>query len=132
VLQPEVLSQIDLPYCFIINDFLRLAVRQHRSLVDDVGPVADAQRFAHVVIGDEHADAALFEKSDDFLNLQHRNRIDTCERFVEQDEARVRRERSRNFNTAALATGEADRSVVAKVAYMKLAQQIVEADLDFT
>ena len=37
---------------------LRRAFGQHAALADDVGAVADAQRLAHVVVGDQHADAA--------------------------------------------------------------------------
>ncbi|MFI4929227.1 MAG: LPS export ABC transporter ATP-binding protein, partial [Burkholderiales bacterium] len=40
-------------------------------------------------------DAAALEKSDDALDLDHRDRIDAGERLVEQDEARLRGQRAR-------------------------------------
>ena len=54
----------------------------------DVGPIHDAQRFADVVIGDEHADAAFFEMKNDLLNVADRDQIDSRERLVEQNELR--------------------------------------------
>ncbi len=35
------------------------ALHQHLAVVDDVGAVGRPQRLAHVVVGDQHADAAL-------------------------------------------------------------------------
>src|SRR6185437_3277002 len=83
-LKAEMLSQIDLPDVFIINNFVRRSRGQHTAFVDDVGPVADAQRLAHVVIGDHHADFAFLQEADDLLYVEHRDRIDAGERLVEQ------------------------------------------------
>src|SRR5688572_1641806 len=108
-LEAEVLAQIDLSYAFIINDLLRLAVGEHAAVIDDVGAVADAESFPHIVIGDQYADAARLEKADDLLDVQHDDRIDPRERLVEQDEARLGRERARDLHAPPLAAGEADR-----------------------
>ena len=42
----------------VLDDDRGRAFGQHGALADDVGAVADAQRLAHVVVGDQHADAA--------------------------------------------------------------------------
>src|SRR4051812_41382877 len=81
-LKAEVLPEVHLADRFIVDDLLGLPEREHRALVDDVGVVADAQRLAHVVVGDEHADAALLEETDDLLDVEDRDRIDARERLV--------------------------------------------------
>src|SRR5688572_33420970 len=61
-LQAEMLSKVDFSDAFIINDFVGFAVGKHAAVVDDVGAVADAQGFAHVMVSDQHADVAFLEK----------------------------------------------------------------------
>ena len=56
------------------------------AVVDDVRAVGDAQRFAHVVVRNQHADAAVLQMKDDFLNIGDGDRIDAGERLVEQEE----------------------------------------------
>ena len=55
------------------------------SLRNNVSPVSDAQRFAHIVVGNQNADAAGLQVKDDLLQLQHRNRIDAAEWLIQQD-----------------------------------------------
>src|SRR6202008_3174592 len=83
----EMLAEIDLSNCFIINNLSGSARCDHPAFVDDVRPVADSQRFAHVVVGNEDSDAALLEEADDFLDVEHGDRIDAGERLVEKDES---------------------------------------------
>src|SRR4030095_2425418 len=85
-LHPEMLAEVHAPDIGVVDDLRRRALRQHMAVADDVGMVADAQRLAHVVIGDQHADAALLEKTDDPLDLDHGDRVDARERLVQQDE----------------------------------------------
>ena len=54
----EILAQIDATDHFIGNDFVGCAAHQDFAVVQDIGAVNDFERFAHVVIGDENADAA--------------------------------------------------------------------------
>jgi hypothetical protein len=42
---------------WVAQHLVRRAVGDDRAFADDVRPVADVQRFAHVVVGDQHADA---------------------------------------------------------------------------
>ena len=89
--------EIDLADVLIINNLPGSARGEDPPLVDDVGAVADAERLAHVVVGDQHADAALLQEADDALDVEHRDRVDAGERLVEQDEARARGERARDL-----------------------------------
>ena len=57
-LEPEVLPQVHLSYALIINDFLRLPVGENRPVVDDVGPVANAESLSYIVIRDKDTNAS--------------------------------------------------------------------------
>src|SRR5262249_11204211 len=59
--------------------------------------------LAHVVIGDEYADAALLEKPDDLLDIEHGDRVYAGEGLVEQYERGARRERTRDLDATPLA-----------------------------
>jgi hypothetical protein len=97
-------AEVNPAHRFIADDFLWIAGGQHRSLVDDVGAVADTQCFTHVVVRDQHADAALFQEAYDALYLDDSDRIDTCERLIQQDEARISRQCASDLDAASLAT----------------------------
>src|SRR5882762_10310636 len=133
LLQPEMLAQIDLSYAFIINDFLGFAGGQHRAVVDDVGTIADPQSLADVVVGDQDADFPILEEADDFLDIEHGDRVHAGERFVQQNEPRLRGESTGDLDAAALASRQADRRAVAQVRNVQIVQQRVEsfADLVF-
>src|SRR5690242_8616256 len=96
-LQPEILAEVNASYIFIIDDLIGFAEGEHQAFVNYVRMVANPEGFPHVVVRDENADAAFLQKADDFLNIEHGDRIDAGERFVEEDEARARRERARDL-----------------------------------
>jgi len=60
-----------------------------RPFRDDVRAVGHAQRFAHVVVGDEDADAAGLEDRDDLLQLDARAMEDRCQ-LVEPLSSRIK------------------------------------------
>src|SRR5947209_20152228 len=62
------------------------AAPEDRSIVNDVRAVSDAQRFAHVVVGNQDTDATIAQMKDDLLDIGDRDRIDAGERLVEQHE----------------------------------------------
>src|SRR2546427_8900763 len=101
-LQPEIFAEINASYVFIIDDLVGFAEGEHQAVVDDVGVVANPQRLPHVMVRDEDADAAFLQKADDFLNDEERDRVDAREGFVEQYEARTRRERPGDLDAATL------------------------------
>ena len=86
---------------------------------------------SHIVIGDEHADTAIFQKLDDFLNVDHRDRIDARERLIEQNKPRLYRERACNLDASPLSARQADRGAVAQVRNVQIVQQGVAFGFDF-
>ena len=97
------------------------------TVADDEGVVADAQRLAHVVVGDEHADATPLEKAHDALDLDHRDRVDAGEGLVQQDEARLRGQGTGDLDAAALAARQRQRRRGAQVVDAQVAQQLCQA-----
>src|SRR6516162_7704 len=57
LIQPEVGPQINPAYVLIAGQCIGSTASKDNAIVHDVCPVGDPQRLAHVVIGDEHADA---------------------------------------------------------------------------
>jgi hypothetical protein len=78
------------------------------------------------MVGDQDADAAVCEVPGDALDVVHRQRVDAGEGLIEQDEGRVRRQRSRDLDAAPLAAREAHAQVVAQVRHVQLLQQALE------
>src|SRR5690242_11721788 len=101
-------SEIHFPHIFIINDFIWSTVSQYRTIIYDVSAIAYTQRFPHVMVGDQHTDLTFPEKMDDFLYVQHGNRIHTCKRLIQKNKTWPRCQRTRNFYSTALAAGQAD------------------------
>ena len=103
---------------------------QHAAIADDVGMVTNTQCLAHVVIGDQNADATLLEETDDALDLDHRDRINPGKRFVQQDEAGLRRQSAGNLDASAFTAGEGQRRCLAQVLDAQVLQQSRQALLD--
>src|SRR5213593_1488751 len=130
-LQPEIFAEINASYVFIIDDLVGFAEGEHQAVVDDVGVVANPQRFPHVMVRDEDADTAFLEKADDFLNVEYCDRVDASEGFIEQYEARARRERPGDFDAATLAARQGQRGRLSQMCDVEITQQPGEAGLDF-
>ena len=62
---------------------------QNSALIDDIRVIANAKGLAHIVIGDQHANPAILQEPDDALNVDHCDRIDAREWFIEQNESRI-------------------------------------------
>src|SRR6516165_12800769 len=77
--KPERLTQVHLTDLGVGKDFFRSARGDHRTLVDDVCPGADPQRFAHIMVSDQDPDTALRELADDALDVEYRQRVDPGE-----------------------------------------------------
>jgi len=125
------LTQIDLTDGFIVDDFIRRAGSKHGTFANDVGVVCNAQCFAHVVVGDQYANAALFEKADDLLDFQNGNGVYTGEGFIKQDEAWFGGQRAGNFNAATFTTGQRCRTAVADMLNCQFVEQCFEATVFF-
>ena len=68
-LEAEFLAKVKAAYIRIVDDFFRTALGQDLPGIDDIGTVGQAERFAHIVIGDQDADAAIGEVADEILDV---------------------------------------------------------------
>ncbi len=64
-------------------------MRQHLTGMDNIGAINKTKRFTDIVVRDEHADATAGQVTHELLDVRHRNRVNTSERFVEQHEIRT-------------------------------------------
>src|SRR5579883_1637534 len=102
-LHAGLLAEINAPHIGIGDDLRRRPFHQHAALMEDIGAIDDLQGLTHIVIGDENADAAILEMGDEVADFGDRDRIDAGERFVEENEMRLRRQRARDLDAAPLA-----------------------------
>jgi hypothetical protein len=80
----EFLPEIDLPGDRIVGDLAGGSGDEDLAAVEDVRAVRDGQRLAHVVIGDEDADAPVAKARDDLLDVRDGDGVDARERLVQQ------------------------------------------------
>src|SRR5262252_3593156 len=125
-LHPEFLAEVEPADVRVVDDVLGPALHQHLARIDDVGPVGEAERLAHIVVGDQHADAALGQVAHQRLDVADRDRVDAGERLVEEHVVRPAREGARDLDAAALAARERDRRRLAQARDVELLQQRVE------
>src|SRR5579862_6217488 len=100
--QPETLSQIETANIGIRGHFRRRAGRKNLSLSNYIGPSGYSESIADVMVRNQHSDSGAAQIGDDLLDVDHGQRVDAGERFIEQDERRRKDQRTRNFQTAAL------------------------------
>ena len=86
LVQAEVSPQINPPHLFIGRKPSRGPGLEDGASVHDVGTIGDAQCFAHVVIGDEHADAAIPQMKNDLLDVGDRDGIDAGKGLVQEQQ----------------------------------------------
>ena len=98
----KVLAQVFVDGDGVMQNLVRRTLGADLAVLDQVTAVGDLQSFADIVVRDNDPDAPVLEKPDDFLNLEHGDRIDAREWLVEENETRVCRERPRDFDAAAL------------------------------
>jgi len=77
--------------------------------VKDIGTIDDFEGYTHVVIGNEDSDPAILEMSNQLAYVGHRDRIDTGQRLVEEDEMRLRCESAGDLAASALTAGQRHR-----------------------
>lgn len=94
------------PCCGVHSDIICLAGKQDLAVGEDVRFVYDAQRLTDIVIRDEDADAAGLEVHDNALDILDRQRVDTGEWFIQQDEGGIEREGTRDLHAPPLTAGE--------------------------
>src|SRR5262249_47660380 len=68
-LEGEPLPEINLTGFCVAGDLRSRPRDEDRPIVHDVGAIRDGECLAHVVVGDEDADAPIAQASDDFLDV---------------------------------------------------------------
>src|SRR5712691_2373102 len=94
--------------------------------MQDICPINDLQRVAHIMIGDQDADATILEVRYEVADVADRNRIDPGERLIEQDEVRLGRQRPGDLATPPLAARQRHRRSAPQMADRELGQERVE------
>ena len=94
--------------------------------MQDIGAVHDLEGFAHVVIGDQNADAPRLEVLHKVPDLAHGDGVDAREGFVQQHVAGVRGKAARDLGAAAFAARERQGGRAAQVADGELGQEFLE------
>ena len=93
-LQRKPLTEIQPPHIVIIDQRFGGAGKQHLTIIDDAGTIDDIQRLAHIMIGDQHADATILELQHELADISNRQRINTGKGLIKQDDRRVGRQRT--------------------------------------
>src|SRR5690625_767690 len=85
VSDPETLAEIDAAHIGVGDDLSGGAIHQNLAIMQDIGAVDDLERLAHIMVGDQHADAAVLQMADKGADLADRDRVDPGKGLVEQD-----------------------------------------------
>ena len=91
--------------------------------MQNVCPIDEVERFTHIVVGDQHADAAVAQMADQLADVVHRDGIDAGQRLIQQDVGWVGRQRAGDFDPAALAARERNGRGVADMRDAELGQE---------
>ena len=78
------------------------------------------------MVGDNHADVLVLERGHDALDVLDGDRVDACERLVEQDEFRIDGYGARDFGPSALASRKLDAKALADFGQAELLDQVFE------
>src|SRR2546429_3963811 len=74
--------------------------RNDRALIDDVGPGAHAQGFAHIMVSDQDADAAVRQLADDALDIEDRKstRLNSSHGYISYAVFCLKKKKTKNSN----------------------------------
>src|SRR4030095_6675357 len=84
-LQLKISSEVKFSYLFVFRQLFGGSLFKDLSLDQQIGPVTNRQCFSNVMICYQYADVFIFQPSNDRLNIFHRNGVNACEGFVEQN-----------------------------------------------
>ena len=89
LLQCETFAQIQSPDIGVRDQIFRTAGEQDLAVIDDARPVDDIERLAHIMVGDQDANAAFPQLADQIAYVGDRQRIDTGKGLVQEDDRRA-------------------------------------------
>src|ERR1035437_6140985 len=104
--EPEALAEIDAAHFGVGGELGGRSRPEDGAGVNDVAAVHDRERVAYIVGRDEHADLGGREVPDHLLKVEHGNRVDAGERFVQEHEARRQGEGAGDLESAPFASRE--------------------------
>ena len=84
------------------GNLLRRSLSHHLTVRDDVSPVGQTQGSLLVVVGNQDTDTPFAEAPDYAADLFARQRIDSGEGFIEQQEGGFRRQGTGDFDASPL------------------------------
>src|SRR6267143_4047841 len=125
--QPERLAQVHLTDLGVGKDFFRTPGCNDRALIDDVGPGADSEGLAHIMVSDQDADAAMRQLADNALDIQHGQRIHARKRLIQKHEPRLGRQGAGDLDAPPLPARERQAESSAHVADAQILEQLLEA-----
>src|SRR5688572_12828876 len=102
----EALAEVVLPRLGVREDLVPVSLGDDPSVENDEGAIRGVQGLPHVVVREQDPDSPLAEPEDDLLDVAHGDRVDSAERLVEEDQARVRDEGARDLEAPLLASRE--------------------------
>src|SRR5262249_16275906 len=109
----------------IVTQLLWRASAEDPAFIDDVGTIGDRERFPHIVVGNQDADATAFQIEDYLLQIENGNRVDTRKWFLDQHDLWCNAERACDLTSASLTTRKRVSHIVANVAKPQLVDQLV-------
>src|SRR5215471_3696214 len=74
-LEREALAEVDAAHILVADNVLGCTLHQHLAVMNDVSAVDDLERFAHIVVRDEDADAAVLQMLHQLANVVDGNGI---------------------------------------------------------
>ena len=91
------LAKINISHGFIRQYLCGLAVGNDMSLMHDIGTITDIKCFAHIVVGNQDANASVGQSLNLIFYVRNRDGVDSGKGFVQEDIFRVRGECPSNF-----------------------------------
>src|SRR5262249_23724982 len=126
LISPKCVAQIFFAHELIVDQLGWRAVGDHLALMNYVTAISNAECFVDVVIRKQDCDTGIAETNYLAAQIFDGFWIDAAERLVEQNQLRMRNERPRDFQLAALAAGRCAGHVLANLCQPELLEESVD------
>jgi hypothetical protein len=84
------------------SHILGTSLGQYLPFIYDIGPVGDLKSVPDIMVGKDDPQPLLFLIEDDSLKLDDGQGIDSCERFIQEKELRLKDEESADLEAPPL------------------------------
>lgn len=120
----KILAQICFAGKRVIDNALGFAMRHNDSSVDNVRACGDGECVAHIVVGEQHANALGRERLYEKLDLADRDWINARKGLIEEQKFRLYGERARDFGSSALTARERVGGLLRDMGYSKFFKKL--------